>query len=277
MIAILGASGFVGARLFFDLAKKYSVVGTRYSSELFSNVLKKVDTTNVSDLKKFLDEINPQVIVNAANNPSSRWCNENPDKAKALNIDSTKILLESMDPEATLIYVSTMGAINPGNYYQETKRTSEELIKSAGVKYAILRPSIGFGVSPNRTRENISNQILNAVENSNPQSFDTSLVCQPTHLGHLSAVAEKVISGGILNATIPISVIEESSIYDIATAILANFGKTVVPINTHRPRFNSVNDVEETLLKYGLPTLSFEGFIARFTLEIKNREKYVLA
>jgi len=270
-LLITGASGYVGARIFFDLKTSFDLIGTFFSSRL-SKKLIPLDVTNKSEVDKTIVEVRPDIIIHIANNPSSEWCVAHPKEAIELNQTSSKYLVDSANKNnVKIVYMSTMGAIVPRDLYQKTKAASEEIFKLTKAGYLILRPSVGIGYSPNTTHDNFFNQILRCLKYNKVAVFDTSLKLQPTHLSHISDVIKECIDGQIWNQVIPISVEEMRSRYEIAKDILGGFGMKVAPIDNHIPPFNSVDGIDNELRRLGLTTLSYRQVVKMSVEDIKNK------
>ena len=269
-IAILGAGGYVGARLFIDLKNSFEVVGTYHENKLFPELLQ-LDITQRGDIDQILNQIKPEIVIHVANNPSSKWCDENPEKAVLLNEQSTGYLVEAANARSVkIIYISTMGAIESDNLYQRTKSNSEKIIRQANTDFLILRPSVGIGLSPNTTAPSFFNQLLSCIKQNTPTEIDTSLKFQPVHLNHISQVILSCIKNNIWNQTIPISIAESKSKYEIAFDLLSQFGIKVVPVDNHRTPFNGVNDIDEQLTKLHLPVWTYSTLINKTISEIKT-------
>ncbi len=86
-ILITGASGYVGARMFADLLGHYDVVGTFQGHKLFGGLLK-LDIANREDVFKMVSKIHPNLIIHAAAISSRRLCEERPQEAFALYLES---------------------------------------------------------------------------------------------------------------------------------------------------------------------------------------------
>lgn len=137
-ILLLGASSYVGARLYFDLRDTYDMTGTYDHTHLCKDFIR-LDVTKASDVHTCIANIKPDVIIHAANNANARWCEANPEEAKALNETSTKVIVDAAnDTKAKLIYISSFAAIQPANVYGRTKRASEEIIKQTAHDWVIL-------------------------------------------------------------------------------------------------------------------------------------------
>ena len=275
-LLITGASGYVGARIYFDLKPSFDLVGTFFSNQLSRNLIS-LDITDKNEVDRIVGDVRPEIIIHVANNPSSDWCKAHPKKAVELNQVGSEYLLSSANKNnAKIIYISTMGAIIPKDLYQQTKAASEEIFKLTRAGYLILRPSVGIGCSPNTTHINFFNQMLRCLEHNSEAIFDTSLRLQPTHLTHISDIVRGCIDRRIWNQVIPISVAEMRSRYDIANDILGKFGVEVTPIDKHIPPFNSVEGVDNELRRFGLTVLSYRQVIEMSVKDINNRSNILI-
>lgn len=106
--------------------------------------------------------------------------------------------------------------------------------------------------------------------------FETSLKLQPTHLTHISKVIKKCIEDDIWNKTIPISVHESRSRFDIATDILKEFNVKTIATDLQIPPFNSVENIDKELSDLGLPTMTYDEAIKLAVEDIKKLDNYKL-
>lgn len=199
-ILVIGASSYVGARIYFDLKSKFDVIGT-YSSSQLSKSFIHLDITDRQEVEKIITDTQPNVIIHVANNASNKWCDANPDEAILLNQTATQYIVDAGNKAgATVIYISTMGAIKPSNLYGRTKLKSEEIIKTTKNGYVILRPSLILGFSPNITNDRPFNRLLKNLDEGTPAVYDTSWTFQPTYIKHISDVIEACIHKKLLTA-----------------------------------------------------------------------------
>lgn len=275
-ILVIGASSYVGARIYFDLKSKFDVVGTYSSSQLSKN-LSHLDITSNEEVQKVIGDYKPTVIIHVANNASAKWCEANPEKAVLLNQTASQFIVDSANKVgAMLIYISTMGAIKPSNLYGRTKLKSEEIVKTTKNGYMILRPSLILGYSPNTTNDRPFNRLLKNLDEGTPAVYDTSWTFQPTYIKHVSEVIEACINKQILNRSIVIAVPEMKSRYDTAKDILTPFGIKVTPIDAKDSTFEIFEDDLSELNELDLPKYSYQEMITAIVDELKNREKFVI-
>ena len=275
-ILIIGASSYVGARLYLDLKSKFDAMGTYSSSQLSKNLIH-LDITDLEEVKKVIAENKPAVIIHVANNASAKWCDANPEKAVLLNQTATQYIVDNANKVgAILIYLSTMGAIKPSNLYGRTKLKSEEIVKTTKKGYLILRPSLILGYSSSTTNDRPFNRLLKNLDEGTPAVYDTSWKFQPTYIKHISDVIETCINKKILNRSIVIAVPEMKSRYDTAKDILTPFGIKVTPVDAKDATFEIFEDDLSELNELDLQKYSYQEMITAIVDEIKNREKFVI-
>jgi dTDP-4-dehydrorhamnose reductase len=272
-IIIVGASSYVGARLYFDLNKKFDVIGTYNTNKLFPNLIK-LDITKKDEVIRIIKKIRPDVIIHVAANPSSRWCEENPELAAKINEEGTRNVVDAANLiKAKVVYVSTFAAIAPINVYGKTKLAGEELVKNVRSGFFILRLSVVIGFSPNTTNDRLFNRILKNIDEKKPAIYDTSWKFQPTWLGHISEVIEILIKKNIKNEIIPISVPELKSKFDIAKDVLSYFNIQVKP-KDEKDETPIIKENQEKLKELGVPQYKYSEIINKIITEIKDRKKF---
>ncbi len=275
-ILIIGASSYVGARLYFDLKSKFAVVGT-YSANQLSKSFVRLDIINKEEVEKIVNDTKPDVIIHVANNASAKWCDVNPEKAVLLNQTATQYIVGSANKvNAKLMYLSTMGAIKPSNLYGRTKLKSEEIVKTAKSGYLILRPSLILGLSPNTANDRPFNRLLKNLDESVPAVYDTSWKFQPTYIRHISEVIESSINKKIFSRSIVIAVPEMKSRYDTAKDILTPFAIKVTPVDAKDSTFEIFEDDLSELNELDLPKYTYEEIIKEIVDDMKNRHKFVI-
>jgi dTDP-4-dehydrorhamnose reductase len=153
-ILLLGANSYVGSRLYVELSKYHGVVGTFHNKKIFDESVP-LDITDQKAVMELIANEKPEVIIHCANNASSKFCEENPEQAIAVNQEATKYIVESANSVgAKLIYISSFAAISHEDLYGRTKLESEKITKGATAGYLILQPGIIIGISPKIKKEN---------------------------------------------------------------------------------------------------------------------------
>lgn len=275
-ILVIGASSYVGARIYLDLKKKYDVVGT-YSTSRLSDKLVHLDITDRSKVIELIESERPNIIVHCANNANARWCEAHPEEAKLLNVTSTAYIVEAANNiNAKLIYMSSFAAMNLGNVYGRTKAESEEITKKAVAGWLILRPSYILGYSPNTTNDRPFNRLLRNLYEGVKAEYDTSWKFHVTWVGHLSEVIVWSIERNIVNELIPVATPELKSRYDTAHDILSPFGIKVFPVDKKDTLPVTHGDFS-ILEKLTLPKYTYEDIVLKIVSEIKNKDSFKIA
>ncbi len=274
-ILLTGASSYVGARLYLDLSRDFEVIGTCHSTKLSSSFVE-LDITDAAALEDIVRQFQPEIIIHAAANANARWCEANPELAISLNQTATQNLVSVANKhKEKIILISSYAAINPINVYGKTKAQSEEYVESTSAGFAVLRPSLIIGMSPNTINDRPFNRILKNLDQGTKAEYDTSWKFQPSHLGHISEVIRIIIQKEIWNEIISIAVQELKSRFDIASDILSQFGVSVVPFDAHDTTPIIEGDLGR-LKKLKLPQYSYREIIDKIVQEIKDRESFNL-
>ncbi len=268
-ILITGASSYVGASIYSTLKEKYSVIGTYNSHKLFPEL----EILDITDKRKPLKKVStkkPDVIIHVAANASGGWCEKNPELAVAINQQGTRHIVDSANAiESKVIFISSFAIADTDSLYGRTKIAGEQYVKEVEAGYVILRPSLIVGLSPNTTNDRPFNRLLRNITEGTPAVYDTSWRFQPTWLRHLDEVIEEILEREIINETIPVSVPELKTRYEIANDLLPKFGIKATPENKHdsTPTFSEkLNKLKE--LK--LPQYSYSQMISGIITEIKG-------
>ncbi|MBF8249526.1 MAG: NAD(P)-dependent oxidoreductase [Candidatus Levybacteria bacterium] len=275
-VLLTGASSYVGARLYFDLSKKFEVTGTYFGNRLSKNFVK-LDTTNKKEIEKIIDNNRPEIIIHAAANANARWCEANPDLAILLNQKSTEIIVGAASKiSAKVILISSFAAKNPVNVYGRTKFESEKAVQQSKAGFIVIRPSLIIGFSPNIINDRPFNRLLRNIDEKTDAIYDTSWEFQPSYIGHISEVIEQVIKRNILNEIIPVAVAGLKTRYDIARDILGVFNIKVMPVDKNDKTLVITDDLNE-LKKLNLSQYSYKEIIGKCIEEIKNRQIFKFA
>lgn len=164
-ILICGANGLLGQRLSMMLSVQtnYEVLNTSVErSFVYDKLLfdyNQLDITNRSDVKSLISSFQPDVILNAAAATNVDQCETNREEAWKLNVTAVENLAKAArNVGARFIHVSTDYVFdgkngpydeetlpNPIGYYGKTKLASENVVRSSGAKYAILRTNVLYG------------------------------------------------------------------------------------------------------------------------------------
>lgn len=273
-VLLIGASSYIGARLFRDLDSDFELLGTYFNNSICDRFVH-LDLNDRDSLSKLVAEFKPEIIVHLANYSSSRSIAGNEDKYKQLNLEATKSLVEVANKQTCkVIFISSMASATKTNLYGQLKSESEELIKSVRSGYFILRPSAVIGVSPNRQNNKITDKIIATIE-GNPQSFDTSWLLQPTYIGHISQVIADVLSGDHWNGELSLYTNHPVTQYQIAKDALIHFGMQAEPTDLGI-KLPLMPDNSLALSSYNLNPVKYDAIIAKIANEIKEKDSITI-
>lgn len=274
-ILLIGASSYVGARIYFDLKDKYEIIGT-YNNNPLSKSFKKLNITDKNEVLKIFNEIKPNIIIHVANYPSPRSAVNNENNFVKLNDDGTRNIVECAgEIGAKVIFISSQAANNATDIYGKLKAKSEKLVVLTKAGYLILRPSIMYGFSPNTKNPRPFNRILKCLDEKTVGEFDTSWKLQPTYVGHLSTLIEKVIKRNLWNKIIPIFIDKLVTQYQVASDILGEFDIKVNPIDQRMNIPPSKDDLKE-FNSFDLFPHSYKEMFEYIVQEIRERDKFKL-
>lgn len=156
VILLIGASGFLGSRLFDELSKKYQVTGTYFSRLV--NDLVFLDTSNRKQVKSLLKAIQPDVLIDCGGMTRPDACEQHKGRAYQINVEGVANLMDFCNCKT--LYFSTDYVFDgsrgeytendepcPINYYGWTKREAEKIVLSARSDNVVIRVSGLYGVS----------------------------------------------------------------------------------------------------------------------------------
>lgn len=268
---ILGATSYIGSRLYFDLQDKFDIVGTYHSNNTISSKFIQVDIRDNQSLETLFNDSNPDIVVHLANYSSSRQIKGNEVDFPKLNLEATKNIVSLVNKfEKQLVFFSSMAATTKQDLYGELKAQSEEIVKTVKSGFNIIRPSVVIGLSSIQTHNKITDKIL-AFINGQTQEFDNSWILQPTYIGHLSQVIDQIVTKRIWNEELNIFTDYPVTQYQIANDILKQFGMNANPLDTGRT-VPLVKIDDRKLKLFSLSPTNYEEIIARIVSEFKNPE-----
>ena len=272
-ILILGASSYLGARVYFDLRDKYALSGTYFHNRL-SDYFFHLNLTDNNSVSQLFNKINPDVIIHFANYSNTKYALENKEKFAELNEKATEYVVQNSNRlQAKVIFISSVACENPNNIYGELKIKSEKSIKKIKSGYIILRPSLIFGMSPNTMSNKPFNKIIRCLNTKTKSAaFDTSWKFQPTYIGHVSQTINQIIQKNIWNKTITIFINEVVTKYQIANDILCQFDYHIKPLDLHI-NIQLSKDSLTNMRELNLTPSTYKDMIKTIITEIKHNQK----
>jgi len=172
-VLITGSNGLLGQKVVELLSRStnYNLLLTsKQEQSVFSDETlpyRKLDASDRQEVRKVVDEIEPDIIINTAAMTNVDKCETDRDAAWRANVVTVENLAYSAKlVGARVIHISTdyvfdgksgpydeLDRPNPLSYYGRTKLASENILKTNGIPYTIVRTmvlyGIGFGVKMN--------------------------------------------------------------------------------------------------------------------------------
>lgn len=174
-ILILGASGFLGGKLYMALDKevKFNILGTCFQSDS-TNELLRIDVTNRDEVKCMMTEFNPDVVI---------WSLMSKTNEKYLIENGLKNILEFFPCEKKMIFISSNAVFHEanGNYtedniptyknstspisiYSNAKIDGEKMVQKRE-NYMIIRPGAICGKDATGKWDKRTSQLIDKLEN----------------------------------------------------------------------------------------------------------------
>lgn len=155
-IIVTGASGFIG-KCFMKTLAHHETVGLCFSHP--KPGLIRLDLRDKREVQAFFANYRPDAVIHCAAKPTVDWCEQNPEAARALNVEPTITLAdECARLNATLAFVSTdyvfdgadgpykeSDRTNPINVYGKLKLEAEDEIQKRLDRYVIARTTNVYG------------------------------------------------------------------------------------------------------------------------------------
>lgn len=148
MIAITGATGFVGSHLLKALAQRdidfcclvRSSSPRKYRIERFSTNPRVVDFAKPDSVLAALDGCDTLIHLLGV-------IQGNQENLQKINIDYTRNIAVAAQRKGIqrILFISSVAAIKRHGFYGQSKYEAEEIIRQSGIPYLILRPAFIYG------------------------------------------------------------------------------------------------------------------------------------
>ena len=182
-ILITGANGLLGQKLvkLYESDDQVSVIATGKGSNRNlpgSYHYEQLDVTSSEEVAKVISQHRPDVVINTAAMTHVDQCELDPVTCEKLNVDAVKNIIEACRAtDSFIIQLSTDFIFdgesgpykeedlpNPQSKYAESKLVSEKLLASSGLKHAIVRTMLVYGIVHDMSRSNIILWVKKSLE-----------------------------------------------------------------------------------------------------------------
>lgn len=242
-VLITGANGMLGQKLVYAgiADPKLHIIATGRGPNRLTNQsgyqYREMSITDSEAVNKIIAEEKPDVIINSAAITQVDEAEENPSECWRVNVDAVKILLGAAEKnQCKLIQVSTdfvfdgtqepyreNSAVNPVNYYGKSKAEAELLVRQAGIKYAIVRTILVYGVTDNLSRSNAVLWALRSLREGKAIRVVNDQFRTPTLVEDLANGILEIVRRG-KKGTFHLSGEDRMSIYELACRVGEHFG-----------------------------------------------------
>lgn len=165
---VFGASGLLGSNVAVKAAERgFDVVGTYCTTEPDLEIdCRQCDITDSTYTRQLITECDPDIVINCAAMTDVDACEENPDKAEAVNADAPKQIAQVCSKnDINYIHTSTDYVFNghidqayaiddspdPIQHYGKTKYSGEQAVKATHTSVLIIRLSFIYGMHQSTT------------------------------------------------------------------------------------------------------------------------------
>ena len=202
-VLVTGANGMLGHRVVDDLrARGHEVRGTD---------LPELDLTDAGAVARFVDEVQPEAVVNCAAYTQVDKAEEQEELASRVNGDAAGNVARAapyvvhlstdyvFDGDATEPYVESSRP-NPTGAYGRTKLAGEEQVRAAGGQHAIVRTAWLYGEGG----PNFVDTMLRLGRERDEVRVVFDQIGSPTWTGHLSTAVGDIVErrgAGVFHAT----------------------------------------------------------------------------
>lgn len=168
-VLITGANGMLAKAMREVLKSETLILTARVANE--ERDIRKMDITNLEEVKKVIKESKPDVIINCAAYTAVDKAELEVEKARAINVEGPRNLataIMEVDMNIILVHISTdyvfSGKLDlkrcyaeddaklPATVYGKTKSEGEEIIRKNTIKYYIFRTAWLYGDGNNFVR-----------------------------------------------------------------------------------------------------------------------------
>jgi len=241
-VLITGCNGLVGQKLveLFARCNFLQPILTSYHESTWYDETelpyRRMDIRSRKEVREIIDELEPEIIVNAAAIANVDMCERERAIAWQTNVGGTENLIYAAKlVGAKIIHLSTdyvfdgkggpydeYARPNPINYYGKTKLAAENILKSSGVDYAIARIIFLYGAGY-QTKKDFTSRILAALEMGATVRAPEDQYSNPTLADDVAYAILKIIErkkSGVYHIGGP----EWINRYEFARKIAAAFG-----------------------------------------------------
>jgi dTDP-4-dehydrorhamnose reductase len=202
-VLITGANGLLGQKLVQTLLGKFQILVTGNEDHFYPGEKEVhyeiLDITDCGRCKAFIRDVKPEIIVNAASYTNVDGCELEKGACWDVNVKGVENLAKAAKGlMSLLIHVSTDFIFdgengpysegdrpNPLGYYGKSKLASENVCRTSGIPFAIVRTSVLYGLGVD-VKQNFFVWIYDNLKNGNKINIVTDQFNTPTLVDDLA-------------------------------------------------------------------------------------------
>ena len=202
-LVVFGSNGLLGQSIVERFRNRYDLYaasrGEVNKSSIDADRYARVDMTNRAQMKDYLSEYRPDIIINAAAYTNVDGCEKEPEACWAGNVRAVENIIDScVGFEPILVQVSTdyvfdghAGHYNekdtprPGGNYARSKLAAEKIVEQSPLQHIIARTQVlyGFGRELNH---NFATWVISRLSSGKNIKVVSDQVGNPTYVDDLS-------------------------------------------------------------------------------------------
>jgi dTDP-4-dehydrorhamnose reductase len=194
-VLVFGGAGLLGTDI---------IEGCRDENEMIAPASSECDITKAEEVYEYIMIHRPDVVINSAAITDVDKCEEYPDAAFCINAMGAKnIAVACRDFSVKMMHISTdyvfdgtkgdayseSDPVNPINAYGRSKAMGEELVKTSGAKYMIIRTAWVFGAR----RRHFVDYVADCINKGEEIIAVKDMVSSPTYSVDLAETIKKMI------------------------------------------------------------------------------------
>ena len=215
-ILLTGGTGLLGYALLQSKSPDIEVMSVYNPSEdplkyELPGSSRALDVSNLSKITALFKEFKPEAIIHTAAQGSLDWCEENKREAYAVNVTSTKNIINLCSKygahfvfmSSNAVYAGDHGPYNekvtpkPVNHYGEMKVAVEDFLKSQDVSFTVLRPNLMYGWPCPGGRDNQVTRVISSLRAKEPINIVSDTYFSPLSTTFMATVTWHVATNMI--------------------------------------------------------------------------------
>ncbi len=168
----------------------------------------RADIREPAEFRRVLGEVRPDVVIHAAAYPEPDFCEEHPEEARRLNVETVATLGAALPDSARIVFISTDYVFDgtrppyredsersPRSEYGRTKVAAEDLLAGRS-RTVILRTGLQVGEGMSQNRRGFIRELVELLREGKPQQVDDVLMRFPTWTMDTASAAKFLVDCG---------------------------------------------------------------------------------